>query len=404
MGILTVINKILKYSLCTVAGLLIFEQNSYALSGNFKTYFSESKSPYENTYDGALTSSFRPKFTWTANENFTFYGAYALSLDWQQRSPLLTSSQSPKKEYRAVDLDQEISSSDKNKSSRFFLNQNLDRFYVNYSRGAFNLNVGRAPVAFGSAKIINPTDVLTPFTYQTLDKEERVGVDTVRMNYSLGTLSLLDIGYVFGHELDFSKSAVFSRLKTNVYATDVSAMVMDFQNNLLLGLDFARSIGDASGWFESAYVVPKYFKKSESHLHENYYRATLGFDYKLTETVYSYIEYHYNGAGETEANRYVFSQFNIPYTEGGVYLYGVHYIAPGLTYEISSLWKFTGQFLFNLNDTSIFNNVIVEYNVAQDMFIDLGAYLPFGKKAEFAQESEFGSYPKTVYTAFRMYF
>lgn len=385
--------------------VLAFSKSAYAINGSFKTYFSESKAPYDDSYAGELTSTFRPKYTWSPNENYTFYAAYALSVDWQNKSQLILAQPQKRQNYRVADLEQELYSSDKDhqKSSRILLNQNLDRFYVSYSKNAFNLNVGRAPIAFGSSKIINPTDVLTPISYQTLDKEERVGIDTVRMNYSLGTLSLLDIGYVLGHKMDFSESAVFTRLKTNVWATDISVMLMDFQENLMAGIDLSRSIGKATGWLESAYVVPKFFNNEDNNL-KNYLRTTIGFDYKLTESLYSYVEYHYNGAGASDPHRYVFLQNQTAYTEGGVYLSGAHYLAPGMTYELSSLWKLTGQFLLNLNDYSIFNNLAVEYNVAQDVFMDLGAYVPAGKKSQYVHRSEFGSYPTSIYTSLRFYF
>lgn len=406
MEISIVINKTTVYLLSTLLYVFAFEKSSFAINGSYKTYFSESKTPYESSYADELTSTFRPKVTWSPNEHFTFYGAYALSVDWQEKSQLLLSQQKTKQKYRVADLDQELYSSDKynQKSSRVLVDQNLDRFYVSYTKNAFNLNVGRAPIAFGSAKIINPTDVLTPISYQTLDKEERVGVDTVRMNYSLGALSLLDVGYVLGHKMDFSESAVFTRLKTNIWATDISVMLMDFQENLMTGIDFSRSIGNASGWLESAYVIPKYFNQDKRANLKNYLRTTVGFDYKLTESVYSYIEYHYNGAGASDPKRYAFLQNQIAYTEGGVYLQGAQYIAPGMTYELSSLWKLTGQFLLNLNDHSIFNNLAIEYNVAQDAFIDLGAYVPAGKKSQLSQLSEFGSYPTSIYTSLRFYF
>jgi hypothetical protein len=395
-----VIRNLINYIAYIIIGFFCSVQNSYAINGSFKTYFSELKNPNDSSFDGAISGIFRPKYTGTINEFLTFHGAYALSLDWQKISPIVLNQQEPIRSYRATDLDRELTSTHKSKSHELSVNQNLDRFYINYSKGAFNLNAGRAPIAFGSSKIINPTDVLTPITYATLDKEERIGVDTVRVNYSLGALSLLDIGYVLGEDLIFSKSAAFVRLKTNVVATDVSAIVMDFKNNLMLGIDFARSIGNASAWFESAYVVPRYFKKSESANLDNYYRATIGMDYKLTESIYSYIEYHYNGAGTGDSQRYLYSQFKVPYKEGGVYLYGVHYVAPGMTYEMSALWKLTAQCLYNFNDTSIFNNLLLEYNIVQDAFIDLGAYMPLGR----LQKSEFGNYPKTIYTALRMYF
>lgn len=400
------IHKNIIYFISTLLFILVFTKSSYAINGSYKTYISETKSPSEDSFHGQLTSTFRPKYTWTPNENYTFYAAYALSVDWQKKSQLILSQPRIKQAYRVGDLDQELASTDENnqKSSRVLLKQNLDRFYMSYTKNAFNLNVGRAPIAFGSSKIINPTDVLTPISYQTLDKEERVGIDTVRVNYSLGALSLFDVGYVLGHDMEFSKSAVFTRLKTNIWATDVSIMLMNFQENLMTGVDFSRSIGDASAWFESAYVAAKHFNKDEKRNLKNYLRATIGFDYKLTESLYSYIEYHYNGAGEKDPNRYLFLQNQTAYTEGGVYLQGIHYIAPGMTYELSSLWKLTGQFLLNLNDYSLFNNLALEYNMAQDVFIDLGAYVSAGKKAKLVQRSEFGTYPTSLYTSLRFYF
>ncbi len=400
------IHKKTTYFLMTLLYVLAFEKSSYALNGSYKTYFSESKFPDEDSYSSQLTSTFRPKFTYSPNESYTFYVAYGLSLDWQNKAQPILSLPKTKQAYRVADLDEELYSSDKRnqKSSRFLLNQNLDRFYVSYSKNAFNLNVGRAPIAFGSSKILNPTDVLTPISYQTLDKEERVGIDTVRVNYSLGALSLLDVGYVLGHKMDFAESAVFARFKTNVWSTDTSIMLMDFQENFMAGIDLSRSIGKASAWLESAYVIPKYFNEDEKKNLKNYLRTTVGFDYKLTESIYSYIEYHYNGAGASDPKRYIFLQNQTAYKEGGVYLSGAHYVAPGMTYELSSLWKLTGQFLLNLNDYSIFNNLALEYNVAQDAFIDLGAYVPAGKKTELVQRSEFGSYPTSFYTSLRFYF
>lgn len=386
-------------------------QSSYAINGSYKTYLSDAKYPDTNSSAGELTNTFRPKLTWSPSDNYTFYAAYALSANLEKNSSLILTSQT-QKNYRVMDLDSELYSSDKTKTKKnsVLVNQNLDRFYMSYSPSGsgFNLNVGRAPVAFGSAKIINPTDVLTPMTYQTLDKEERVGVDTVRMNYSLGPLSLIDAGYVFGDKLKFSESAAFLRLKLNFYETDISTMLMNFKENLLVGLDLARSVGNASVWFENGYVIPKYFNNNNNNNNnqnlQKYFRATLGVDYKLTSSIYSYVEYHYNGAGTLDPKNYIFLQTTIPYKEGGVSLEGVHYLIPGLTYEMSSLWKLTAQFLFNVHDLSMFNNVALEYGLAQDVFLDAGTYLPLGRKNQFVQKSEFGIYPKIFYASLRLYF
>jgi hypothetical protein len=283
------------------------------------------------------------------------------------------------------------------------ITQNLDRLFMTYSSSKLTLKTGRQPVAFGSAKMINPTDVLTPFSYQELDKEERTGVDAIRMNFSLGDLSLLDAGYVFGNNLMQSKSAAFLRLKVNVLDTDISTMLMDFKNNLLLGVDVSRSVGQASVWLEAADVLPKYFDNNSNN-YKNYFRSTLGLDYKLTSSLYSYFEYHYNGAGTSDPYKYLLLGTTTAYTDGGVSLRGRHYLIPGMNYEIGPLLKLTGQFLFNINDSSILSNVLVEQSFTQDVFIDFGTYLPFGSRSPVVQKSEFGNYPKIFYSSLRLYF
>ena len=382
--------------------LFLFTTNAFALSGTFKTYYSIVEDAGKDTFYGSLVNTFRPKVTKAINDQFTFYAAYAFSPSAYKKS----FSNPSKQAYRAVDLNGQMYTSIKKNNSEFLINQNLDRFNINYSANWGSFNIGRAPVAFGSAKIVNPTDVLTPVTYQTLDKEERVGIDVIRLNYALGPLGILDIGYVVGDQFKAAQSASFLRLKLNVKATDISTMLMDFQDNLLLGIDLARSVGNASAWFENAYVVPKYFKNSTNLNNSlaNYYRATLGIDYKLTQTIYSYVEYHYNGAGSMDPAKYISLQNKIPYLQGGVTLLGQHYLIPGMTYEINSLWKSTIQLLLNMNDLSMFNNLSLEHNIAQDVFIDLGAYLPIGTKTTLIQKSEFGVYPKIIYSALRYYF
>lgn len=399
MELLTVIHNKIFYSFLCLS--FCFIQDVKALEGTYKTYVSAIEDLNEDNYNFALTNTFRPKITWNANERLTLYAAYALSADLQKKDALVSITQD-KRGYRFADLDNELYS--KRESSDFRLTQNLDRFYLSYSYNKFNINVGRAPIAFGSAKIVNPTDVLTPISYQTIDKEERVGVDTIRVNITLGALSLLDIGHVFGDEFKFSKSATFIRYKTNFLKTDASAMVMDFQENFLYGIDLARSIGSASAWLEMAHVLPKKFKKNNPNDLDDYFRATIGTDYKLTPALYSYIEYHYNGAGAEEVDGYIFLPANTAYKEGGVTLQAEHYIIPGMTYELDALWKLTGQFLYNVKDSSVFANTSVEYNVAEDMYLDLGAYIPFGKEPDPFVRSEFGVYPKVIYSSFRWYF
>ena len=57
----------------------------------------------------------------------------------------------------------------------FGLFQNLDRFYFTLKFKFGDIFLGRQAIAWGSARIINPTDIIAPFSFNELDTEERRG-------------------------------------------------------------------------------------------------------------------------------------------------------------------------------------------------------------------------------------
>ncbi len=89
-----------------------------------------------------------------------------------------------------------------------------------------------------------------------------------------------------------------------------------------------------------------------------------------------------------------------------MYLLGRHYLAPGFTYQVTPLLIFSGQALFNLGDGSALVAPFVEYSIAEDMFITLGAYAGLGERSpdSLKPENEFGLYPDTFFAALDVYF
>ncbi|MEW6714790.1 MAG: hypothetical protein AB1306_06845, partial [Nitrospirota bacterium] len=278
--------------------------------------------------------------------------------------------------YRAFDLEDMIYPEDETSGSSFLLAQNLDRLFLTVKTPSYDLYIGRQPVAFGSARVINPTDIIAPFTYNTIAKEELMGVDAVRIKKPIADMGELDIGLVFGDDFKPKESAAFLRLKTYKLKTDITFMAMLFRENLLASIDIARSIGDAGAWLEAAQVFANGVDDYSSD--GNYFRLSIGSDYSFTDKSYAYIEYHYNGAGEERKESYGLSPSVTAYTEGAVYLLGKHYLAPGFTYEIMPLLSFSGNALINLNDRSLLLSPVLEYSMRQDVYADVGAFIGAG--------------------------
>ncbi|GBD99712.1 hypothetical protein BMS3Abin07_01752 [bacterium BMS3Abin07] len=379
---------------------LYAEESPFAGGGYLKNFLI-----YSDNGDTGFNTLARLRLRLDYEPSDTFSGELAYEIMPQYRghagNPEYSVIQAPDPfSYRAFDLDERLYPGTGDPDRHLTVTQNLDRAYLTISRRAFDLYIGRQPVAFGAAHVINPTDIIAPFTYNTIAREERAGADAVRLKLPTGRMGEIDIGIVFGDRFKYSNSAAFLRLKSYILKTDSTVMAMIFRKNVLLGLDLSRSIGGAGTWLETAYVFP--YKGSN----ENYIRLSAGSDYSFTDNLYAYIEYHYNSAGRSDTVDYFKVLNTTAYTEGSVYLLARHYLAPGFRYQISPLLTFTGQALINLNDGSVLISPLFEYSLADDTFLVSGAYIGTGEDSSdgFAPGSEFGLYPDVYFVSLNVYF
>ena len=268
-------------------------------------------------------------------------------------------------DYRVADLDSPIYPGDNDSIGSVGVFQNLDRASVIARLPFADVIVGRQAIAWGSARVVNPTDVIAPFTYGELDTEDRPGVDAVRVRVPIGALSEVDVGYVFGRDFAVDRSAFFVRGQFNVAETDVSPLFVRFREQQLVGIDVARGIGSVGAWIEGARV----FTMEQDDAISDYFRVSTGMDYSFGGETYGFIEYHFNGAGVRDPEDYLVNLNRPTYRDAAVYLMGTHYFALGTTHQLSPLVALSGQFLANVTDSSFFFAPAIEYNIAQDFYL-----------------------------------
>jgi len=305
-------------------------------------------------------------------------------------------------DYRIDDLRPRLYPGPGREPESFSLGQNIDRFYLAWS-GPLDIYLGRQPFGWGAARTINPTDVLVPFRFDELDKEERVGLDAARAIYPLGMMSEVDAGIILGEDGESENSAGYLRGRTYLRKTDISATVMAYRENLLAGFDLARSVGGSGVWVEAAWN-----RVEKERMKEEFYRVVAGWDRSfLKARLYTYLEYHYNGAGAEEAAGY-YSNFerNPAYSQTGVFLLGRHYLLPSARWQFTPLVTGGGLLFINLADGSVLVSPTVEYNAAENFYVGGGGYLGFGKSSTdpASSESEFGDYGRLLYVSMRYYF
>jgi hypothetical protein len=317
--------------------------------------------------------------------------------------------------YRIADLDARFYPDSDDTVRSFAIFQNLDRAYLTINTRWADIYLGRQAIAWGSARVINPTDVIVPYAFNELDVEDRMGVDAARIRVPIGTMEETDAGWVFGDDFEFKNSAMFLRTRFYYQHTDITLMALGFRKNLLLGLDLTRSIGGAGFWLEGAYVFVDAFKSERITKGEDYFRSSIGLDYSLRDGTYLFAEYHFNQAGVKDPKDYLSKSAKTAYNEGAVYLLGKHYLVPGVSRQITPLVTISGEAIINLNDQSSFLIPQIEYNIAENIYLSGGAYLGFGKGIGVSSldylpyprlylKSEFGAYPQIYFTSFRVYF
>lgn len=152
-------------------------------------------------------------------------------------------------------------------------------------------------------------------------------------------------------------------------------------------------------FFEFAYVMPEYI--NDFIKTNNYIRATVGFDYQFSNELYLSSEYQYCSAGNTKSYNLlnmITPNTSTAYTEGGVYLFNRHYLSILLSYPLTPLLSLSFNSLINITEIAFYNSFKIEYNIKENLYLDLGLFIPYSKNT-----SEFSYYPSILYLSVRLY-
>lgn len=274
--------------------------------------------------------------------------------------------------------------------------QNLDRFNVQWSLAKVDVTLGRQPISFGAARVINPTDVFLPFDVRVFSQEYRVGVDAIRFQTPLGDLGEFDAGFIWGQD----ENAAFIQLTINAKGNDFSMVALEAGEQKLWGAGLRRAFGPVGFWFEGA----------KSTGIQEYWRASSGFDIAFSQNILGQIEYHYNEAGSRNPRKYFAISSTPAYTTGGVFLFGTRYLIPGLRFTVSPILTIDAFAVMNLDDDSRFYTLTAELNISDNIYSDFGIYLNKGEELDLSVfrlpkvNSEFGTLPSLVFVSLRYYF
>jgi hypothetical protein len=244
----------------------------------------------------------------------------------------------------------------------------LDRLFLEYIAGNWEVRLGRQRVNWGISNVWNPNDVFNAFSFTDFDYEERPGSDALRVKYYTGFASSLEVVVqAFDH---WDEGTIAGLWRFNKWQYDFQLLGGYSEGFLTLGGGWAGNLGNAG--FKGEF---NYFSALEEN-RENAFAATIGLDYSFPNSIYTNLGVLYNSLGSSNApigglfnfelsarNLYpykwaMFAQTSYsitPLLNGGLaVIYSpvkVHplFFNPTLTYSIKENWDLdmVGQLVFN---------------------------------------------------------
>lgn len=177
------------------------------------------------------------------------------------------------------------------------LHSTLDRLYFQYSKGNWDVRLGRQRINWGINTIWNPNDIFNTFSFTDFDYEERPGSDALRVQYFTGVASSVE--FAAKAFTNWEKATAAFLWKTNQWAYDFQFLAGVFEEHLVLGGGWAGAIKGAGFKGEWAYFY-NWNPNNQSSPHS--FTGTISFDYLFPSKTYLVTGFLYNSNGSLTAN------------------------------------------------------------------------------------------------------
>lgn len=120
------------------------------------------------------------------------------------------------------------------------LHSNIERLWMEYRQGKWNIRAGRQRINWGVTNTWNPNDIFNAYNFLDFDYEERPGSDAVKTQYLLSDLS--NIEFAFSKTDEHSIAA--AKYATHYKKYDLQAIAGVYEKLFTAGIGWAGSISD----------------------------------------------------------------------------------------------------------------------------------------------------------------
>ena len=257
--------------------------------------------------------------------------------------------------------------------------QNLDRLSLKLSLVRHvDLVVGRQVLSWGTGKLWNPTDLLSPFAPTDIDKEVRKGVDAARVSFQLGATGLLDLLWL--PQPRAADNGAVMRGQFNLGGYDFSVSAAKYISDVVFGADTSGDLGPLGVHAEAAYTLGiTGWDHGPLKVQERFLRAVAGLEWRPHEKVILLAEYYFNGFGAEGSSGYLAKLQSDRIAQGEIFGAGRHYLGIVASWLATDLVTGSLTVIGNLQDPSVQLVPMVEWSLEQNVLLRFGGFIPIGR-------------------------
>lgn len=275
-----------------------------------------------------------------------------------------------------INLDWEITDNDD-----IYWKQYLYRAYLRFQSEKFNLSLGRQRIAWGTGKFWNPTDIFNPFNPVQIERDERIGVDSMEMEFFLRPMTSFNLVYAPKDSSSRSKGAF--KFKNTYKDLDFSVLGGKSGRDRIIGGDFSTTVLDGGLRGEVlTHFVPH---------RKNYFQFILNYDYTFKNSFYILVEYFYNSRPLPQ------NEF-LQLIDRGTETLTRNLIGINLGYDITPLLRADLYIIYGVKNEGLFIHPKLRYSILQNLEL-VGGIQWFNRK----NGSEF-EFENNLYFAYIQYY
>ncbi len=188
----------------------------------------------------------------------------------------------------------------------------IHRAYIKVDVKNLSISGGRQQVRFGSGRLWNPMDILTPISPTYIEgAEEQKGTDALRVDYFFGAFTELSLVYDQKlHDDSYRKISIkdantLARFKTTIQETEFSFLGGRVAHRWLGGADVSTILFDGMLRGSIVFSFPEY--------EDWYFQGNAGYEYTFKKGIYFLVEYFYNqnSFSNNRMLKYSYTQYSL---------------------------------------------------------------------------------------------